>query len=126
MKGQKISVTAGTTAKEFCQMYPKGRFILDMKAHWSTAIDGDLYDTFNCENERVNFAYKITCYDKSKAFDVKNQVLRYCCTCQEISETDSRISIYDGNGVSVKRTVPTVLAAGYIRCLEDEGYTYVG
>lgn len=106
------------TALQFCQNYPKGRFILDMKEHWSCAVDGVIYDIWDCSDETVNYAYQITS-------PPKKQTLRYACTTERISESETRIRIYDGNGVFVERTVPTPMTDGYIRCLEDSHYTYV-
>ena len=72
----------------------------------------------------MNFAYKIKA-DNCKAPDLSQQKLCYCCTSEKISDTESRIRIYDGNSTFVERHIPTELVKGYVRCLEDQHYTYV-
>ena len=117
---QKITLSDKISANQFCKEFSKGRYILDMAEHWSCCVDGVIYDTWDTGNEAVNFAYRIT-----PLFQDQNQTLRYCCTCSESSNGEALIRIYDGNGAFTKRLVPQNLAEGYIRCLEDSGYTYV-
>jgi len=118
LNGEKITPSGKLTADQFCKEFPKGRYILDMDGHWSCCVDGVIYDTWDTGQKTVNFSYKITP-------SLKNQRLRYCCTAKEISEKETLVHIYDGNGAFSKRVVPTDLAKGYIRCLEDLHYTYV-
>ncbi len=102
----------------FCQSHPKGRYILDLSEHWSCAIDGVIYDTWDCSALPIVAVYKITA-----PFD--RHILRYCCTVRQISATEAVVCIYDGNGICAKRSVPAWLCDGYVRCLEDMGYPYV-
>ena len=124
LNAKRIEVFSKTTVEEFCEQHPRGRYILDMDEHWSACVDGCIYDTWDCRSETVNFAYKIKA-DNCKAPDLSRQKLCYCCTSEQISDTESRIRIYDGNGTFVERHIPIELVKGYVRCLEDQHYTYV-
>ena len=53
------------------------------------------------------------------------RILKYCCTSEKISDIETRIRIYDGNGMFSERTVFTELCAGYVRCLQDSNYDYI-
>ena len=44
LKAKKIPLNKQLTAKEFGQSYPCGRYILDMDEHWSSAVNGIIYD----------------------------------------------------------------------------------
>ena len=124
LKAKKITFKKELTAEEFCKKYPRGRFILDMDEHWSACVDGYIYDTWNCSKEKVNFAYKITTNSYIPP-NIKKQVFKYCCTSEKISDTKTRIRIYDGNGAFAERIIPTELTAGYVRCLQDSSYNYI-
>lgn len=39
------------TAKDFCKDNPYGVFVLGFGGHVATVVDGDLYDSWNSENE---------------------------------------------------------------------------
>lgn len=124
LKAKKIPLNKQLTAKEFCQSYPDGRYILDMDEHWSACVDGCLYDTWDCGNKKLNFAYEIT----TKPYiapDCEKQVFKYCCTSKQISNTETRIRIYDGNGAFTERKIPTELTAGYVLCLQHSNYQYI-
>lgn len=120
----KITLDGTLTADEFCKKHPRGRFILDMDGHWSACVDGCIYDTWDCGKEKVNFAYEITT-EPYTAPDLKKQVLKYCCTSEEISDGKTLIRIYDGNGVFVERKIPAELSVGYILCLEHSHYQHI-
>ena len=45
--------------ERFCTSYPKGRYILNMADHWSSCIDGVIYDTWDCSEKCVYTAYKM-------------------------------------------------------------------
>ncbi len=122
--GEKIVFKKKMIAKEFCEKFPSGSYILDMDEHWSSVVNGIVYDTWDCSSETVNFAYKIKA-DNCKAPDLSRQKLCYCCTSEKVSDTESCIRIYDGNSTFVERHIPIELVKGYVRCLEDQHYTYV-
>lgn len=45
--------------KMFMEKYPKGTYVLRMAGHNTVCIDGDILDTWNCEEKCVYFAWKI-------------------------------------------------------------------
>ena len=108
----------------FCKMHPRGRYILDMDEHWSACVDGCIYDTWDCGKEKVNFAYEITTEPYAPP-NISKQVFKYCCTSERISNTETRIRIYDGNGTFVERKIPTELTKGYVLCLQHSNYQYI-
>ena len=124
LKAKKISLDVEMTVDEFCKKYPKGRYILDMDEHWSSCVDGCIYDTWDCGNKKVNFAYEITT-EPYMPPDIKKQVFKCCCTSESISNTETRIRIYDGNGTFVERKIPTELTKGYVLCLQHSNYQYI-
>lgn len=48
-----------TTVKEFCEMYPKGRYIIGTGSHAVAVIDGDYYDSWDSGNEIPSFFWKV-------------------------------------------------------------------
>ena len=46
-----------TTAKEFLEENPKGTFVFVFDNHTATGVDGILYDTWNSENEIINYIW---------------------------------------------------------------------
>lgn len=55
-----IAVPEGTTVRAFCAAHPRGRYILDMRAHWVGVYNADYYDTWDCGGETVACAYRFT------------------------------------------------------------------
>ena len=124
LKAKKITFQSELTAEDFCKKHPRGRFILDMVGHWSACVDGCIYDTWDCSKEEVNFAYEIATEPYTMP-DFKKQVFKYCCTSERISDTETRIRIYDGNGAFTERKIPTELTVGYVLCLQHSNYSYI-
>ncbi len=124
LEAKKIPLNNKLTADEFCKKYPCGRFILDMDEHWSACVDGCIYDTWDCSKEKVNFAYEITTEPYTPP-NLKQQIFKYCCTAERISNTEIRVRIYDGNGTFVERRIPSELTAGYVLCLQHSNYQYI-
>ena len=124
LSAKKITFHNKLTVEEFCKKYPRGRYILDMDEHWSACVDGCIYDTWDCSNIKVNFAYEIST-EPYTAPDLKTQVFKYCCTSERISDTETRIRIHDGNGAFVERKIPTELTKGYVLCLQHSNYQYI-
>ena len=121
---KKVTFPSKLTAEDFCKKHPRGRFILDMDGHWSACVDGCIYDTWDCSKETVNFAYEVTTKPYTPP-NIKKQVFKNCCTSEKISNTETRIRIYDGNGTFTERKIPTELTAGYILCLQHSNYQYI-
>ena len=124
LKAKKIIFHSKLTAEEFSKKYPRGRFILDMDEHWSACVNGCIYDTWDSSKKTVNFAYEVTTKPYTPP-DLKKQVFKYCCTSERISDTETRIRIYDGNGAFAERKIPTELTAGYVLCLQHSNYQYI-
>ena len=124
LRAKKITFQSELTAEDFCKKHPCGRFILDMDGHWSACVDGCIYDTWDCSKKTVNSAYEVTTKPYTPP-DLKKQVFKYCCTSERISDTETRISIYDGNGAFVERKIPTELTKGYVLCLQHSNYQYI-
>ena len=124
LKAQKILLNKPLTAEEFCKQHPRGRYILDMDEHWSACVDSCVYDTWDCGKEKVNFAYEITTKPYTPP-NLKKQIFKYCCTSEKISDTETRIRIYDGLGTFAERKIPTELTQGYVLCLQHSNYSYI-
>lgn len=124
LDARRVSVPAGTTVEKFCDENPHGRYVIDIDGHWTACIDGCIYDTWDTRNESVNFAYRITT-EPYTAPDLKKQVFKNCCTSEKISNTETRIRIYDGNGAFVERKISTELTKGYVLCLQHSNYQYI-
>lgn len=124
LNAKKISLNNQLTAEEFCKQHLRGRYILDMDEHWSACVDGCIYDTWDCSKEKVNFAYEITTEPYAPP-NMTKQVFKYCCTSERLSDNETSIRIYDGNGAFVERKIPTNLTEGYVLCLQHSNYSYI-
>lgn len=124
LKTKKMTFNSKLTVEKFCKKHPRGRYIIDMDRHWSACVDGCIYDTWDCSKETVNFVYKVTAEPYTPP-DLKKQVFKHCCTSEGISDIETRIRIYDGNGAFSERIIPAELTAGYVRCLQDSNYNYI-
>ena len=124
LNAKKISLNNQLTAEEFCKQHLHGRYILDMDEHWSACVDGCIYDTWDCSKEKVNFAYEITTEPYAPP-NMTKQVFKYCCTLERLSDNETSIRIYDGNGTFVERKIPTELTKGYVVCLQHSNYQYI-
>ena len=47
------------TVGEFAEEYTKGTFLITMQGHITVAIDGIIYDTFDCTNRRMWCAWQV-------------------------------------------------------------------
>lgn len=120
----RIGAEGNMTVKDFCAVHPCGRFILDTPGHWVGVFNSDYYDEWDSGGERVNFAYEIISEPYTPP-DLKKQVFKYCCTSERISDTQTLVRIYDGNGSFVERKIPTELTGGYVLCLQHGHYKYI-
>lgn len=124
LEGRMIALKKKMSAKDFAKRHPRGRYILDMDGHWSSCIDGDIYDSWDCSDELVNFAYEINTHGFN-GVELKKQVFKYCCTSEAISKTETRVRIYDGNGNFAERIIPSALVEGYVLCLKHSNYQHI-
>ena len=44
--------------ERFCELYPKGKYLLRMAHHLTACIDGVIYDTWDCSDKCVYNAYE--------------------------------------------------------------------
>lgn len=121
---KRIEVAKNTTVKAFCKTHPCGRFILDLPEHWVGIYNAHYYDSWDCGDKTINFAYEITSLPFTPP-SLKNQGFKYCCTSEKISATEACIRIYDGNGNFVQRIIPAELTEGYVLCLQHNNYRYI-
>lgn len=124
MGARKITFGNKISVREFAKSYPRGRYILDMNGHWSTMVDGTVYDTWDPVRKKINFVYEFS-GDEYTPPNMKNQVFKYACTSEKMDDGETEIRIYDGNGNFSLRKIPAALAEGYIRCLTDENYKHI-
>ena len=47
------------TIKEFLKLYPKGKYLITVKNHITCAIDGCIYDTWDCTSKRIWSVYRV-------------------------------------------------------------------
>ena len=107
------------TVAEFCLRYPFGRYILDLDGHWTAVVSGNVYDTFDCTNMTVNFAYDM----QSALVDAPMPIpLSGCFTAQKTSDGQICLRFYDANGACSQRLIPADHFLGYQRCLMDFGH----
>jgi len=104
--------------ERFSKAYPKGSYILNMAGHWSCCVDGVIYDTWDCSDKCVYTAYKIIPQNRTT-------VKKNCYAVTNVINGPSRVIVYDKQGNDVVHEMNSTLVSGYIRCLEDMGYTAV-
>ena len=124
LKAKKIPLDSNLTVEAFCEKHTTGRYVVDIDEHWSACVDGCIYDTWDCGNKTINFAYEVSTEPFTPP-DLKKQVFKYCCTSESISDTETIIRIYDGNGAFTQRKIPTELTQGYVLCLQHSNYRYI-
>ena len=106
------------TVDQFCKRYPTGRYVLDLEGHWTAAVSGDIYDTFDCLSEKVNFAYDMSC----ALIDAPMPIPKGgCFTAHKAENHQIRITFYDANGARSHRLIPADHLPGYQQCLMDYG-----
>lgn len=97
--------------ERFCKAYPKGSYILSMAGHWSTCVDGVIYDTWDTSDKCVYTAYKMIRVDEGYTYRINKLN----------SNTYSVELLLDGDRIKLV-SVSLKDMAGYFKCLEDLGY----
>lgn len=64
LKAKKMSFQAvkgqpRMNGERFCKAFPKGNYILRMAGHWTSCVNGVIYDTWDCSNKCVYNAWEI-------------------------------------------------------------------
>lgn len=47
------------TVREFIEEHPRGKYLITMDGHITVAIDGFVYDTFDCTDRTMRCAWKV-------------------------------------------------------------------
>lgn len=55
----RITTHIGKPIKEFLCMYPKGVYLIRVDGHLTCAIDGTVYDIWDCQNEIIDIIWKV-------------------------------------------------------------------
>lgn len=50
----------GDTVREFAEKHPKGTYLVRMQGHISTIKEGDIWDIFDCGDEFLTDAWKVS------------------------------------------------------------------
>lgn len=126
LNGKKIKPADEMSAEEFCLAHPSGRFILGLKEHWSSVVNGVIYDSWDCSRQAIYYAYEVQAIGENMRIDIAKQVFRDCCTAEQISPTQTRIRWYNRNGTCNKEEqILTTYVDGFFLCLERYGYVCV-
>ena len=107
---------ARVTVEEFVKLQPCGRYVLSISGHWTTCIDGIIYDTWDCGKKSVLSYYEIT---RSKRTTVEK---KYCFTINREHKTLVFVTVYDGNGAFATRQMAREVAQDYIDSLYSRGF----
>jgi hypothetical protein len=112
----KMPSGARMTVEEFAATHQRGRYVLAVSGHWTSCIDGVIYDTWQCTDESVIAFYKITRFEKTKVEK------KYCFTQKREAEDRVSVAVYDGNGNSASGLFTDEAARNYVKKLLDRGY----
>ena len=104
------------TLKSFAESHPKGRYIVSLLGHWTSCIDGIIYDTWDCRGEAVLSYYEITRFKRIKVEK------KYCFTVKREHETLVFVTVYDGNGIFATRQISCEMAQDYVDSLYTRGF----
>ncbi len=105
------------TAERFSKSYRNGRYILDMGWHFAACVNGVLLDTWDPSDETVRAAYLVT-----PVKDEQKITLRFCYTVSKVTDDETSVTFYDGNGRSTAKTLSKDDAENYIESLKRRGY----
>lgn len=94
--------------QRFCEVYKKGRYILNMAGHWSCCVDGVIYDTWDCSDKCVYTAYRIV--PETNCFKIQKEKDTYY----------ARVTTADKTYISSHMDKKQIEA--YTQCLKDLGF----
>ena len=57
--GAKPCNCVGLTVGEFAQEHPRGTYLIRIRGHLTTLIDGIVYDIWNCTGKMCDYAWKL-------------------------------------------------------------------
>ena len=99
------------TVEEFANSHPIGRYVISVSGHWTTCIDGIIYDTWDCSKEGVLSYYDITRFEKTTVEK------KYCFTVKRERGNCVFVTVYDGNGNFATKKILRGAAREYIDSL---------
>jgi hypothetical protein len=109
-KGDRITVS------EFAKRHPFGRYVVSVSGHWTACIDGIVYDTWDCTDQKVLSYYEITKFSKTKVEK------KYCFRVQNGNGDITCVMVYDGNGMYATKELEREEAREYIENLYERGF----
>jgi hypothetical protein len=112
----KMPSGARMTVEEFAATHQRGRYVLAVSGHWTSCIDGVIYDTWQCTDESVIAFYKITRFEKTKVEK------KYCFTVHKERINRILITVYDGNGMNSTKELCKEAAKEYVESLYEMGF----
>ena len=104
------------TVEEFAKLHPLGRYVLSILGHWTACIDGVIYDTWDCGEERVLSYYEVTDFNRTQIEK------KYCYIVRREGEGKLSVTVYDGNGISASKVFDAADACVYEQNLRDRGF----
>lgn len=103
------------TVGEFAKAHPTGRYILSISGHWTSLIDGVVYDTWDCTDRALLSYYQVTRFERTKIEK------KYCFTTRKEGDLFF-VSVYDGNGQFATRVLDADAVKKYQESLLDRGF----
>ena len=107
---------ARATVEDFAKLHSCGRYVLSISGHWTTCIDGIVYDTWDCGKEKILSYYEITRFKRTPVEK------KYCFTVNREHETLVFVTVHDGNGAFATRQASREAAQDYIDILYSGGF----
>ena len=104
------------TVREFATANPRGRYVVSVSGHWTACIDGIIYDTWDCSEEKVLSYYEITRFNKTMV------ERKYCFTVKYEHTNYVFVTVYDGNGVFAVKSLSSEAANKYVKELYERGF----
>ena len=101
--------------EEFAKAHPRGRYVVSISGHWTTCIDGVIYDTWDCSKESVLSYYEIIRFERTR-------VEKKYCFIVKHEQGISFVTVYDGNGMFANKTLSKDAAHEYVQELCDRGF----
>ena len=110
--------TDGTrdTVEEFAKTHPKGRYVVSVSGHWTSCIDGSIYDTWDCSKEKVLSYYEVTRFERTLIEK------KYCFTVKHEHDNRVFVTVYDGNGIFSTKQFTKEAAGSYVESLYERGF----
>ena len=113
---EKSANSAYITVDDFALSHPLGRYVISVMGHWTSCIDGIIYDTWDCGKEVVLYYYEITRFERTRIEK------KYCFTVEQGSGGSFMVTVYDGNGHFATKQVSREEVRDYTDSLYERGF----